>query len=161
MFYKNIHEYIAYHSSEDEIDDFNFNEYRGKAGSSTRIDAIFFSDVPQKSWGDNIYKVKIISEYPVIYDLYKSYFDSMSIQEAFDALLRQETYYIKNDMENYNEDYEDYSDNQLWDIVTKWSEKLDLIIIKGEVYAKHKIEFIVPNPRYNSHSAKIINLGKI
>jgi len=33
-----------------------------KSNSSTRIDGIFFSNVLQRSWGNYVYKVKIISE---------------------------------------------------------------------------------------------------
>lgn len=156
----NKHEYIAYHSTNEIISDFDF-EYRAKAGSSTRIDGVFFSDIPQKSWGDNVYKVKIISKYPIEYDLNKSRFDSLSVQEAFDALLRGETGYIKEDLENRNEDYDDYIDDELWDLVDSWSKNLDLIIVKNVNYVDHKIEYIVPTPRFNGHSAEIINLGLI
>jgi hypothetical protein len=36
---------------------------------------------------------------------------------------------------------------------------LDLIIITNQVYGKHDIEYIVPEPYYSGKSAKIINLG--
>ena len=155
-------EIIAYHSSHhDNITDFNFNEYYSNPGSSTRIDGIFFSNVPQHSWGDTLYKVKIITKNPVIYDLRESKFDSLSIQEAFDALLRGETYYIKNDLMNENENYEEMEEDDIWDVVESWRKNLDLIIINGENYAQHNTEYIVPNSHYNTHSAKIIILEKM
>lgn len=83
----NKNEFIAYHSTDSEINDFSFDGIKIKPNSSTRIDGIFFSDIPQKSWGENIYKVKLISKNPAIFDLSKSRFDSLGIQEAFDALL--------------------------------------------------------------------------
>jgi hypothetical protein len=46
------------------------------------------------------------------------------------------------------------------ELVDQW-EKLDLIVITNQVYAKHDIEYIVPAPYYNGNSAKIINLGLI
>lgn len=157
---QNANGIIAYHSTDDFIDDFDF-DYRGKAGSSTRMDGVFFSDIPQKSWGDNVYKVKIISIYKVTYDLDKSRFDSLSVQEAFDALLRGETAYVKEDLENSNIDYEEYTEDMLWDLTDDWRKNLDLIIVKNTHYVNHKVEYIVPSPKYNGHSAIIMNLGLV
>jgi len=44
-------EIIAYHSTNDIITNFNFKDVDSKSGSSTRINAIFFSNTPQTSWG--------------------------------------------------------------------------------------------------------------
>lgn len=57
--FKNTHEYIAYHSTNDTITNFNFKDSDSKAGSSTRIDAIFFSNTPQTSWGENVYELQL------------------------------------------------------------------------------------------------------
>ncbi len=46
---KNIsNEYIAYHSSNSNITNFNFDDIELKPNSSTRIDGIFFSNKPQQ-----------------------------------------------------------------------------------------------------------------
>ena len=76
-------EIIAYHSSPYEITKFNFDDIQTNPGSSTRMDALYFSNIPQNSWGENLYKVKIISENPAIFDLTQSRFDSL-----FRAILR-------------------------------------------------------------------------
>ncbi len=134
--------FTAYHSSPFEIKDFNKEEDRElRAGSSTRIDGVFFSDIPQKSWGEKIYKVKIISEHPAIFDMSKSRLDSLSVQEAFDALLRGDVSYIKDDLVEYAEMDEDEADN----LVEKWAENTDLIVLTNVVYAKHNTEYIVPD----------------
>lgn len=150
----NDKEFIAYHSTNSIIDEFDFNKIELKPGSSTRIDGIFFSDKPQKSWGNYIYKVKIISQNPAIFDLSKSRFDSLGIQEAFDALLRGDTSYMIDDLVEYGNMKEEDAEN----LVEKWR-NLDLIVIKNQVYGKHDTEYIVPDPYYNGKSAKIINLG--
>jgi hypothetical protein len=59
---KDNKEFIAYHSTDFKIDEFDFDKIELKANSSTRIDGIFFSNVPQNSWGNYVYKVKIISK---------------------------------------------------------------------------------------------------
>lgn len=151
----NNNEFIAYHSSDYNIDDFDFDKIELKANSSTRIDGIFFSNIPQKSWGENVYKVKIISQNPAIFDISKSRFDSLGIQEAFDALLRGDTSYIIDDLVDYGGMDKDDAEN----LVEKWGD-LDLIVITNQIYGKHSTEYIVPNPYYNGKSAKIINLGK-
>lgn len=150
-------EFIGYHSTDDEIDKFNFDDISIKAGSSTRIDGIFFSNTPQTSWGDNIYKVKIISKNPVFFDLRKSRFDSLGIQEAFDALLRGDTFYMIEDLVEYGGMEYENAEN----LAEDWKEKLDLIIIKNQVYAKHNVEYIVLDSYYNGNSAKIINMGLV
>ena len=154
---KHTHEYIVYHSSNNEITEFNFDYLGETPGSSTRIDALFFSDIPQKSWGENVYKIKIISNHPAIYDISKSRFDSLSIQEAFDALLRQNPGYIIEDLIDYGDMAKEDAEKLAYD----WVENLDLIILINCNYAKHNIEYIVPDVYYNGKSAKIINLGKI
>jgi hypothetical protein len=147
-------EFIAYHSTNSKIDDFNFDKIVLKPNSSTRIDGIFFSNVPQKSWGDYVYKVKILSQNPAIFDLSKSRFDSLGIQEAFDALLRGDTSYIIDDLVEYGDMEQEDAEN----LAEEW-QGLDLIVITNQVYGKHDIEYIVPEPYYNGKSAKIINLG--
>ena len=151
-------EFIAYHSTYSEIDEFDFDKIELKPNSSTRISGIFFSNVPQTSWGDFLYKVKIISKKPAFFDLSKSRFDSLGIQEAFDALLRGETSYMIEDLV----DYGDMEQEEAEDLVEEWR-KLDLIVITNQVYAKHDIEYIVPEPDYSrgghGDSAKIIILG--
>jgi hypothetical protein len=149
-------EFIAYHSTDTKIDDFDFNKIELKANSSTRIDGIFFSNIPQKSWGDYVYKVKIVSQNPTIFDLSKSRFDSLGIQEAFDALLRQDGAYIIEDLVEYG----DMEQEGAEELVDRWYD-LDLIVITNQVYGKHDIEYIVPDPYYNGNSAKIINLGLV
>ena len=149
-------EFIAYHSTDAIITDFDFSEIELKSNSSTRIDGIFFSNVPQESWGRNIYKVKILSKCPAIFDLRKSRFDSLSVQEAFDALLRGDTSYIIDDLV----EYANMEQNEAEKTADNWA-NLDLIVITNQVYAKHDIEFIVPDSYYNGNSAKMINLGKI
>jgi len=152
----NSTEFIAYHSTNSKIYNFDFNNIELKPNSSTRIDGLFFSNIPQTSWGEYTYKVKIISQNPAIFDLSKSRFDSLGIQEAFDALLRGETSYIIDDLVEYGDIEQEDAKN----LVEEWI-NLDLIIIKNQVYAKHDIEYIIPDPYYNGKSAKIINLGLI
>jgi len=147
-------EFIAYHSTNSKIGNFDFDKIELKPNSSTRIDGMFFSNVPQKSWGDYVYKVKIISQNPAIFDLSKSRFDSLGIQEAFDALLRGDTSYIIEDLVEYGGMEQEEAES----LVDKWR-NLDLIVITHEVYAIHDTEYIVPEPYYNGKSAKIINLG--
>ena len=147
-------EFIAYHSTNSKIDNFDFDKIELKPNSSTRIDGIFFSNVPQTSWGDYVYKVKIISQNPAIFDLSKSRFDSLGIQEAFDALLRGDTSYMIEDLVEYGGMVEEDAEN----LVEEWR-SLDLIVITNQVYGKHDTEYIVPEPYYNGKSAKIINLG--
>lgn len=147
-------EFIAYHSTNTKIDNFDFEKIELKPNSSARIDGIFFSDVPQKSWGDYVYKVKIISQNPAIFDLSKSRFDSLAIQEAFDALLRGDTSYMIEDLVEYGGMEQEDAEN----LVEEWR-NLDLIVITNQVYGKHDTEYIVPEPYYNGKSAKIINLG--
>lgn len=147
-------EFIAYHSTNSKIDNFDFDKIELKPNSSTRIDGIFFSNVPQTSWGDYVYKVKIISQNPAIFDLSKSRFDSLGIQEAFDALLRGDTSYMIEDLVEYGGMEQEDAEN----LVEEWRD-LDLIVITNQVYGKHDTEYIVPYPYYNGKSAKIINLG--
>ena len=150
--------FIAYHSTNSKIDDFDFDKIELKANSSTRIDGIFFSNVPQTSWGDYVYKVKIISQNPAIFDLSKSRFDSLGIQEAFSALLAGETSYMIEDLVEYGGMEQEDAEN----LAEEWR-SLDLIVIKNQVYAKHDTEYIVPEPDFgrggHGDSAKIINLG--
>lgn len=148
-------EFIGYHSTNSKIDDFNFDKIELKPNSSTRIDGMFFSNIPQTSWGDYVYKVKIISQNPAIFDLSKSRFDSLGIQEAFDALLRGDTSYMIDDLVEYGGMEQEDAEN----LVEEWRD-LDLIVITNQVYGKHDTEYIVPEPYYNGKSAKIINLGK-
>jgi hypothetical protein len=147
-------EFIAYHSTNSKIDKFDFDKIELKPNSSTRIDGMFFSNVPQTSWGDYVYKVKIISQNPAIFDLSKSRFDSLGIQEAFDALLRGDTSYMIDDLVEYGGMEQGDAEN----LVDEWR-SLDLIVITNQVYGKHDTEYIVPEPYYNGKSAKIINLG--
>ena len=147
-------EFIAYHSTNSKIDNFDFDKIELKPNSSTRIDGIFFSNVPQTSWGYYVYKVKIISQNPAIFDLSKSRFDSLGIQEAFDALLRGDTSYMIEDLVEYGGMVQEDAEN----LVEEWR-SLDLIVITNQVYGKHDTEYIVPEPYYNGKSAKIINLG--
>ena len=149
-------EFIAYHSTNSKIDDFDFNKIELKPNSSTRIDGMFFTNIPQTSWGDYVYKVKIISQNPSIFDLSKSRFDSLGIQEAFDALLRGETSYIIDDLVEYGGMEQEDAEN----LAEEWR-SLDLIVITNQVYGKHDTEYIVPEPYYNGKSAKIINLGVV
>lgn len=104
--------------------------------------------------GDYVYRVKIISQNPAIFDLRKSRFDSLGIQEAFDALLRGDTSYMIEDLVEYGGMEHDDAEN----LVDEWR-SLDLIVITNQIYGKHDIEYIVPKPYYNGKSAKIINLG--
>ena len=150
----NEKEFIAYHSTNSKIDNFDFDKIELKPNSSTTIDGIFFSNVPQTSWGEYVYKVKIISQNPAIFDLSKSRFDSLGIQEAFDALLRGETSYMIEDLIEYGGMEQEDAEN----LVEEWI-NLDLIVITNQVYAKHDTEYIVPEPYYNGKSAKVINLG--
>jgi hypothetical protein len=150
---KNIHEYIVYHSTNHIIKEFNFDDIDIGAGSSTRIDGIFFSNIPQKSWGEYTYKVKIISENPAIFNLNKSRLDSLGVQELFDAFLRGETSYMLEDLIDNGGMEEDVAEQ----LIDQW-EKLDLIVITHQIYAKHDIEYIVPAPYYNSKSAEIIRI---
>lgn len=154
--YLNGKEFIAYHSTDSKIDNFDFDKIEIKPNSSTRIDGMFFSNIPQKSWGDYTYKVKIISQNPAIFDLRKSRFDSLGIQEAFDALLRGDTSYMIDDLVEYGNMKQEDAEN----LVDVWR-NLDLIVVTNQVYGKHDIEYIVPEPYYNGKSAKIINLGKL
>ena len=149
-------EYIAYHSSNSNITNFNFDDIELKPNSSTRIDGIFFSNKPQTSWGKFIYKVKIYSKNPVIFDLSKSRFDSLSVQEAFDAMFRGDTSYIIDDLIEYGGMEQEDAEN----IVDSWSNS-DLIIILNEVYSTHDIEYIVPDKYYTGNSAKIEILEKL
>lgn len=149
-------EYITYHSSNSKIDDFDFDKIELKPNSSTRIDGIFFSNIPQTSWGNYIYKVKLISQNPAIFDLSKSRFDSLGVQEAFDALLRGETSYIIEDLVEYGGMEQEDAEN----LAEEWR-RSDLIVITNQVYGKHDTEYIVPDPYYNGKSAQIINLGLI
>lgn len=147
-------EFIGYHSTDSKIDDFDFDKIELKPNSSTRIDGMFFSNVPQTSWGDYVYKVKIISQNPAIFDLSKSRFDSLGVQEAFDVLLRGETSYMIEDLVEYGGMEQEDAEN----LVDEWK-NLDLIVIRNQVYGKHDTEYIVLEPYYNGKSANIINLG--
>lgn len=150
------HEYIAYHSSDFIIDEFDPDKIEPGPQSSTRIDGIFFSNTPQKGWGELTYKVKIIANNPAIFDMNKSRLDSLGVQELFDALLRGETSYMIEDLVGYGGmDEEDAEE-----LAEKWRET-DLIILINCNYANHDTEFIVPNDFYNGNTAKIINLGTV
>lgn len=153
--YHSTYEFIGYHSTDFKIENFNFNDIQIKANSSTRIDGIFFSNTPQHSWGEYLYKVKIVSKNPAIFDLKYSRFDSLGIQESFDALLRGDVQYMIDDLVDYGGMEQDDAES----LVDKWCD-LDLIVIKNEVYANHDIEYIVPD-LYNRKSAKIIILDEI
>ena len=148
--------FIGYHSTNSKIDNFDFDKIELKPNSSTRIDGMFFSNTPQTSWGDYIYKVKIISQNPVFFDLSKSRFDSLGIQEAFDALLRGDTSYMIEDLVEYGGMELEDAEN----LVDEWR-NLDLIVITNQVYGKHDIEYIVPELYYNGNSAKIEILEKL
>lgn len=153
--------FIGYHSSDSDFQKFSFDtiEYGSGSRNSTRIEGMFFSDSPQQSWGDTLYKVEILSRYPVNFDLSKSRFDSLGIQEAFDALFRGETSYLINDLLEYNDEYnEDY--DLVEDLVEEWRKKCDLIIIENQVYASHKTEYIIPSPDYGLSPA-IVNILEI
>jgi len=117
-------EFIGYHSTNSKIDNFDFGKIELKPNSSTRIDGFFFSNVQQTSWGDYVYKVKIISQNPAIFDLSKSRYDSLGIQEVFDALLRGETSYMIEDLVEYGGMEQDDAEN----LVNEWG-SLDLIVI--------------------------------
>jgi hypothetical protein len=153
---KSGQEIIAYHSSPYDIDEFNFDDIEIGTQSSTRMEAIYFSNIPQHSWGKNLYKVKIITQNPIIWDMDNTRFDSLSVQEAFDLLLNNSTEWVENDLI----DYQDMSKDEAFDLTEWWSEHADLLILKNCVYARHTIEYIVPSPKYNGHSAKIIILEK-
>jgi hypothetical protein len=153
---ESINRFIAYHSTDSIITNFSHKDIETKSSSSTRIDGIFFSNIPQKSWGNNIYKVEIISKNPAIFDMRTSHFDSLGIQEAFDAMLRGDTSYLIDDLINYGEIEEDKANR----IVNKW-QNTDLIILTNVNYAKHNIEYIVPDKYYNGNSAKIKILEKL
>ena len=84
----NNKEFIAYHSSYSKIDDFDFDKIEIKPNSSTRIDALFFSDTPQKSWGDYLYKVKIISNNLKFDKLFK--FNNRNIYCHYDVQFARE-----------------------------------------------------------------------
>lgn len=147
---------IAYHSTESVIDIFDHSQSVLKPNSSTRIDGIFFSGTPQHSWGGYTYRVRLETTNPAVYDMRKSRFDSLGIQEAFDAFLRGETSYLIEDMIEYGDMLEEDANK----LVDRW-ENLDLIVLRNTNYAKHTTEFIVPDPYYNGKSAKIINLGLV
>lgn len=144
------YEYIVYHSSNSIIDEFDFNNIVIKPNSSTRIDGIFFSDIPQKSWGEYIYKVKLSAKNPAIFDISKSRFDSLSVQEAFDALLRGDTSYMFEDLVEYG----GMDESEAEYMIEQWL-TLDLIVIENCNYARHNTEYIVPAPYYNKMSAEI------
>ena len=120
------------------------------------MNAMYFSNVPQKSWGENLYKVKIITQNPIIWDMENTRFNSLTVQDAFDGLFRGITGYIQKDLV----DYQNMDENRAWKLVENWSKKSDLLILKNCIYAKHTIEYIVPSPEYNGHSAKIIILER-
>jgi hypothetical protein len=167
-------EFIAYHSTDYQIKDFDFNEVQMKSQSSTRINGIFFSNIPQKSWGDLTYKVKLISKNPCVFDLSKSRFDSLSVQEAFDANYKGMPSYLIEDLLEYNEDYlidpEDYNDEDEYqmavennkenveNLVESWQSS-DLLIITNQNYAKHDVEYIAISPDYGVQPCQIVNLG--
>ena len=155
--HSNKQEIIAYHSTNDEITEFDFNDHIGNnPQSSTRMEGIYFSNVPQKSWGENIYKVKIITQNPIRWDMSNTRFDSLSVQEAFDALLKDETGWVQEDLV----EYQDMDEDEAWELTGWWSENADLIILENCNYAKHNIEYIIPSPNYNGHLAKIVILEK-
>ena len=87
-----------------------------------------------------------------IFDLSESRFDSLGIQEAFDALLRGDTSYMIDDLVEYGGMKHEDAEN----LAEEWR-GLDLIVITNQVYGKHDTEYIVPEPYYNGKSAKIIN----
>lgn len=150
------YEYIAYHSTDFIIDDFEPDKINPQAGSSTRIDGVFFSDIPQKMWGDYLYKVKIISQNPAIFNMKTTRLDSLGVQELFDNLLRGSTGYMIEDLV----EYADMEEDEAEDLAEKWR-KSDLIVLTNCVYANHSTEYIVPNKYYNGNSAQIINLGLV
>lgn len=156
LFESKQYEYIAYHSTFSTIDDFDPDKIEPGSQSSTRIDGVFFSDVPQKMWGDKVYKVKIISKNPAIFDMNNSRLDSLGVQELFDNLLRGSTGDMIEDLVNYAGMEEDDAE----DLAEKWR-KADLIVLTNCNYANHETEYIVPNKYYNGNSARIINLGLI
>lgn len=153
----NYKEFIAYHSSyTPNIKEFNFDDVITKSNSSTRIDGIFFTNTPQYSWGEYLYKVKIYSSNPAIFDLSKSRFDSLGVQEVFDAMYRGETSYLIDDLVEYGGMEQEEAEL----LVDSWTDS-DLIVILNEVYATHDIEYIVPSPFYNGNTAKIKILNVI
>jgi hypothetical protein len=143
--------FIVYHSTNYEIDKFDFDKIDPGPGSSTRIEAIFFSDIPQHSWGEYVYKVELTSKNPIRWNMSNTGFDSLSVQEAFDALLRQDIGYIVEDMI----EYQNVSKKRAEDLADWWAYNSDLIILNNCNYAKHRTEYIVPAPYYNGHSAEI------
>ena len=145
---------IAYHSSDSKITKFNVDKRKIKPNSSTAIAGLFFSDVPQTTWGKFVYKVQIHFNTPAVFDMNKSTFNSQTVQEAFDAFLRGETSYLQDDLEKCNSGF------NADEIIQKWR-KLDFIVLKNCNYAKHRIEYIVPASSYNGIVAKIVNLGLV
>lgn len=156
LFESKQYEYIAYHSTFSKINNFDPDKIEPGPQSSTRIDGVFFSDVPQKMWGDKVYKVKIISQNPAIFNMNTTRLDSLGVQELFDNLLRGSTGYMIEDLVEYAEMEEDEAE----ELAEKWR-KSDLIVLTNCNYANHEIEYIVPNKYYNGNSATIINLGII
>lgn len=148
----------AYHSSNHTIHDFTeelSEEHTGNS-SSRRIDAIFFSNIPQDTWGKYTYKVKLLTKNPFKFNMNTSRLSSIEVQEAFDAVLRGDFGYLIEDLVEYAGVDEDVAEN-----LADEASNADLIILYNSNYANHNIEYIVPFKYYNGKSAKIINEGLI
>lgn len=140
---QNNNVFIAYHSSHDDISNFNHDDISYNPQSSTRMEAIYFSNIPQSSWGNILYKVRIISKNPLYYDLNKSYYDSLGIQEVFNEFLSGNDSYLFDDLIKYGGLDKHEAKNFI-----KKHKNPDLIILNGVKYARHDIEYIVPSKRY-------------
>jgi hypothetical protein len=130
---------LVYHSSNKMFDKFDI-DFIHSGNRSTYLEGFYFSNTLQKSFGEYSCSVWLNMTNPIIYDLAESRFDSISIQEAIDAMLRGETSYIINDLIEYGGYEEDYA-NQL---VDNWYDNSDGAIIKNMNYTTtHNTEFII------------------
>jgi uncharacterized protein (DUF2249 family) len=155
---------VAFHSSPYNIEDFNNFDIQTKSLSSTRIQGLFFSLEPQYSWGEYLYKVEILYKSKLTWDQRESKYDTLGIQEMFDALLRGGTYYICEDALNQSV-YQHMSFEELEEYFYDYSENVELFEIKNTSYAKHSNEIIIPDLTYygrsNSVSINILNFYRL
>lgn len=130
---------LVYHSSNEFFDEFDMT-FIHTGNRSTYLEGFYFSDTLQKSFGEYNCSVWLNITNPIIYDLSESRFDSISIQEAIDAMLRGETSYIIEDLIEYGSYDEEYTNK----LVDDWYNNSDGAIIKNVNYTTtHNTEYII------------------
>ena len=127
----------AFHSTDRNFTEFDL--WADRSNPSTRIDGLFFSATPQKSFGGKEMTLWIRPKRVFRYDISNSRHDSMSIQEAIDAAVRGDIGYLVEDMVEYGGMEQQEAEQKASE-----AEGSDVFIVSGERYAEHDTEIIVP-----------------